>query len=86
MTADDIARLEAEHATLCAAIAPLSEEIERVRTRRAPLVDRRAVIESTLSAWRKSADLPADLRDLVRVQIGATIAAGAVASGTTVRG
>lgn len=86
MSDPHIAKLEAEHAALCAQIAPLDRQIAALREKRAPLVDARANVERVLSARRKLALMSPAERDALLEQMGAVIAPGTVATATTVRG
>lgn len=84
MSDPHIAKLEAEHAALCAQIAPLDRQIAALREKRAPLIDARARVERVLSARRKLALMSPAERDALREQMGEMIGLAPIA--TSVRG
>lgn len=80
------AQLEAEHAALCAQIAPLERQIAALREKRRPLVEARAKVESVLSARRRLGLMsPAEREEILR-QMGAVIAPAPVGTSASVRG
>lgn len=86
MTDPYIAKLEAEHAALCAQLGPLESQIATLREKRRPLVEARAKIERVLSARRKLALMSPAEREALREQMGETIGPAPIATAAAVRG